>query len=306
MGEYKKKTNTGDDVFIRVQPSICACLPSLNGTHDFSSVHPTAVLLGWLGAKHKNLAKYSSIYEEMGYNIVQVVAPPSVVFALKPRNTAVFVLSLLRIIAADDRLNKGGIVFMMFSNGGAICAPYLARMFAGNYGDIVKADDEQIVKTIKDAMAAVVFDSSPCFMHIMNGARAINEGLRVPEGLFRWLVCLLFAALVSLQSIFVLNLPKCFWNGVRSADFMCPEQYLYSAKDHLLDVDRLEALIEERRQMGREIRAFRVEDAEHVMILRSCREKYTEKIRAVNEWGVNAFRRRRGMNLWNLDETPQA
>lgn len=301
MDEYKKKTNTGDDVFIRVQSS-CSCTSSLDETLDFSSAHPTAILLGWLGAKHKNLAKYSSIYEEMGYNIVQVVAPPSVIFALKPRSTAVFVLSLLRIIAADDRLNKGGVVFMMFSNGGAICAPYLSRIFAGEYRDIIKADDEPVVKTIKDSMAAVVFDSSPCFMHVMHGARAINEGLHVPEGLLRWLVCLLFAALVYLQTIFVINLPKFFWNGVRSADFLCPEQYLYSAKDHLLDVDQLEALIEERRQRGREVRAFRVEDAEHVMILRTYREKYTEKIRAVNEWGINAFRRRRGMKVWNLEE----
>lgn len=305
MEEYKKKTNTGDDVFIRIQRS---CPPPPASTIDDSQDHalhpPTAVLLGWFAAKHKNLSKYSALYERMGYNIVQLVAPPSVIFPVKPQNTAVFVLSLMRIIAADERLNKGGLVFMMFSNGGAICAPHLSMMFAGEYRDLIKADDEPVVKTVKDAMAAVVFDSAPCYMHVHSAVKAISDGLMIPHGVLRWLLHLMFATLRMLQTIFVVNYPFFFWNGVRNADFLCPEQYLYSAKDPLVDVDRLDALIEERKRKGRDIRVFRVDEADHVKLLMVHSENYKRTIQAVNEWGINAYRERRGLTPWLLDHEP--
>lgn len=302
MEEYKKKTNTGDDVFIRIQPSRSQPLGTiLDDAQDHDTHPPTAVLLGWFAAKHKNLSKYSALYEQMGYNTVQLVAPPSVIFPIKPQNSAVFVLSLLRIIAADKRLNRGGLVIMMFSNGGAICAPYLSMMFAGGYRDMIKADDEPVVKTVKDSIAAVVFDSGPCYMYIHSGVKAISDGLMIPHGILRWLLHLMFATLCVLQGIFVINYPLFFWNGVRNADFLCPEQYLYSAKDPLVDVLKLDALIEERKQKGRNIRVFKVDDADHVKLLRSHSEKYKKTIQAVNDWGVNAYRERRGLNPWLLD-----
>lgn len=303
MEEYKKKTNTGDDVFIRVQQPRA---PPPGTTPDDGRDHavppPTAVLMGWFAARHRNLAKYGSIYEDMGYNVVRVIAPASVVFALKPQQTAVFTLSLLRIIAADDRLTKGGLVFMMFSNGGAINAPHLSKMFAGEYREIIKADDEPVVKVVKEAIAGIIFDSSPCYMWAHLGARAINQGLHVPEGFLAKLVYAAFAFLCFLQRLFIVNLPLYFWTGIRNADYLCPEQYLYSTVDRLSDVPALEALIEERRQKGKDIRVFRVEDSDHVMLLRNHPGKYVETIRAVNEWGVNPYRTRVGLKPWTLSD----
>lgn len=303
MEQYKKKTNTGDDVFIRVQqPRAPPPGTTPDDGRDHAVAPPTVVLMGWFAAKHKNLAKYGAIFEDMGYNVVQLVAPASVVFPIKPRQTAVFTLSVLRIIAADDRLTKGGLVFMKFSNGGAACAPHLSKMFAGEYREIIKADDEPVVKVVKEAIAAVIFDSSPCYLHVHLGARAINEGLRVPEGFLSKLVLAVFALLCWLQRIFIVNLPVYYWTAIRNADYLCPEQYLYSTSDDLMDAPTLEALIEERKQKGKDIRVFRVDDSAHVMLLRNHPEKYVETIRAVNEWGVNPYRTRVGLKPWTLND----
>lgn len=304
MQEYKKKANSGDDVFIRIQPSRKPIPGILSHDESDQDNHPpTALLLGWLGAKHKNLSKYSALFEQMGYNVMQCVASPSTVFAVKPQNTAKFLLSLLRIIFSDDRLNKGGLVLMMFSNGGAICAPHLAKFFAGEYRDLIRTDDEPVVKTAKDAMAAILFDSSPVYMHVHLGARAINDGMQVPDGILRWIVYVLFALLCILQTVFVVFLPSFFWNGLRNADYLCPEQYIYSTKDHLQDIPRLEALIKERELKGKEVRVYRVEDSEHCMLLRKHPEEYKAVIRGVNEWGVNVFRKRKGMLPWTLPDS---
>ena len=289
MEEYKKKTSTGDDVFSRV--------------HNVSSApRPTAVLLGWLGSTHKNVAKYAAIYERMGYNTVRLVAPISIVFSLRQRTTSYFLLSLLRIIAADERLFSGGIVFMMFSNGGAILAPHLTRFFAG-VSHYVHADDELVVKTIKDSISAIVFDSAPCYLHNRSGANAIITGMNVPSGLLSWMVIFIFTCLAVMHKILVMDLPKFFWEGLKNGDYLCPEQYIYSTKDVLLDAPMLDDLIEYRRREGRDLQVFRVDDAAHVKIMIKHTEKYIETLHSVNRWGVNRWRKRTGLPDWDIDET---
>lgn len=280
MEEYKKKTNTGDDVFIRIQKSPTAASP------------PTVVLFGWLGAAHRNLDKYSALFSAMSYNTVQLIPPVSVVFAMKQRKTATFLLSVLRILAADLRLSNGGLIFVLFSNGGAVCAPHLSNMFAGLYPDLIKADDEPVVTLVKNAIAAIIFDSSPCYMHVSLGAQAINEGMKVPSGILSAIVVAVFTFLCFFQRLFFCNLPLVFWEGLKNADYLCPEQYIYSSDDHLLDTPALDALIQHRKNNGKNVHVFKVNHADHVLILRHYPDKYLEVIRAVNERGVNPWRLR--------------
>lgn len=294
-----KKTNTGDDVFITVQERLHP--PGTNTDVGRDAAHPpTVVLFGWLGARHRHLSKYSNLYKEMGYNTVQLVAPASVVFAMTPRSVAVFLLSVLRIIAADDRLTKGGLVFMMFSNGGARCAPHLSDMLNGKCGDLLKADDELVVKVVKDSIAAIIFDSSPAYIHTHLGASALNRGLGIQNEFLKMVVAVCFFLMCLFQRIFVVNLQQVFWTDVRNAEYLCPEQYIFSTADPLIDPMKLEALIEERRRNNKEVCVFRVEDADHVSIFRKHPEKYAEVLRGMNEWGVNVYRRRVGLEPWSL------
>lgn len=298
MEEYKKKTNTGDDVFIRIQTPASSQSPA--------TAAPTAVLFGWLGSKPRHVAKYATLYEHMGYNTVQTTAPFSIVFPITPRTSAFFVLSVMRILANDDRLTSGGIVFHKFSNGGAVCAPHLSRFFNGQYHDFIKPDDKVVVKTIRDSIAAIVFDSAPVYLRTDLGAQAITEALGLPSGILATIITITFTLLCYIQYLFI-NLPRYFWDGVRNACYMCPELYIYSRADHLLDVSSLEALINERESQGQAVKVWHVEDAKHVSILRKHPQQYIQTIQSINDWGINVWRKRVSLPHWippPLHETP--
>ena len=57
------------------------------------------------------------------------------------------------------------------------------------------------------------------------------------------------------------------WRGVK-------EVYMWSSKDVLLDDEKLEGLVETRRRGGGRVWKWRVEDSEHVLLLRKHRRKY--------------------------------
>lgn len=289
MDEYKKRTNTGDEVIIRLHPVQ-------------SPPRPTAVLFGWLASKHRNLSKYSTLYASLGYNTVQQIAPASTVFALHPRAHLRFLLSVLRILAADKRLTGGGIVFHFFSNGGAFCAPHLANLFGGRETvAAVEGEDDVVVEVCRKSFCGLVFDSSPCYLHTLGGARAMNEGLNLVFP-FSLIVTMTFWLLCVFQRIFVIDLQRWFWESLTSARYPCPENYIYSTNDHLLDSEKLDALIERRRRDGREIHALRVEDASHVLILRKYPDKYLQVIKSLTDGSVNDWRRSNQLDNWLPEE----
>lgn len=70
---------------------------------------------------------------------------------------------------------------------------------------------------------------------------------------------------------------------------------MYSAADARVDAAALDALV-----AARGARAWRAQDAPHVGLLRTHRAAYVRELRAVNEWGVNAWRRKRGLPEWRI------
>lgn len=293
--QYKKRTNTGDDVFIRIQ--------ALANTSD---VPPTAVLLGWFASQPKHVYKYAALYEQMGYHVVYTTAPASVVFPVSPRVTIQYVLSILRIIAKDRRLTNGGILFHMFSNGGAICAPYLSQILTASAPDVVRPDDQAVVKIVRESMCGVVFDSAPVKLASTLGASAICDGFSVSNQLIRFLVWFLFSLLCLLQRIFVVNLNKEFWNGIRVARYFGPETYIYSRADRLLDVPALEQMIQVRKNDGCNVNVLAVDDSPHVKIFVQYPQRYREALIKLHVDGVNQWRVRQQLPLWSFSRGRQA
>lgn len=307
MDEYKKKSNSGDDVFVSIQPSAGQTPPP-----------PTAVVLGWLSSKPKHVAKYAKLYQDMRYNIVQTTASHSVVFPLTMRTTAIYFLSVLRILASDDRLTAGGVVFHVFSNGGAIVAPFLSTMFhlsdpdklgtlsafPKDFFNFVKSDNLIDIEKVKKSHAAMVFDSAPVSLRISLGWKAIVEGLGLNDSILSYVIAFFFTAACLIQRVFICNLPHQFWTGIRNASYVCPELYIYSRMDHLLDVTSLEALIKERAQKGKNVRVWDVDDAEHVSLLRKYPDKYREVVQSVNDWGTNEWRKRNSLPDWTFESEP--
>ena len=279
---YKKRSNVGGEVLVRV-------------LEDSSEPAPTVVLFGWFGAKLKHVGKYAQRWEALGCSTVCCVASTSVVFSLNHRNVPRFLLSVLSIVAADRRLLDGGIIMQFFSNGGAVCAPVLSALFAGKMRDLVPSDAERTVKAIQSSLAAVVFDSAPCYMHEHMGADAFMLGLGVTPG--TWLASIIRAVYMFwtwLQHAWYGDLATRFWLGVRDADYGCPELYMYSTDDPLTDAARIEALIIERRASCKHaIYEMKVESASHVKIMLRYPDEYKCQLEGVLDWGVANWRKKK-------------
>lgn len=284
---YVMKTCVGTDVTITIT--------------DESA--PTALLLGWFGATPRSLSKYASLYRSLGYNTLQTAAPPSVVFSLSHASIPPYLLSLLRILASDPRLLSNGLVLAAFSNGGACVLPSLAAALSptapspkGHPGDAAAA------AAARAALSALVLDSAPAFPSPVALGRMLARGL----GLARrpWAAAVIergMRAVCWLQDWMHGDVRGGAWRAVRGAAYPCPELYMYSAADDLVDAEALDELVSyrKRERLG-EVRVWRVGDAPHVQLLRTHRAQYVETIRGVNEWGVNAWRRRQGFPNWLL------
>jgi hypothetical protein len=304
---YTKKTSQGTDVVITVLASPAG-----------SPVRPTCLLLGWYGSSRRNLAKYASVYRAMGYNTAQTAAPTSVVFSFTHASMRPFLLSILRMLRADTRLVAGGLVIAAFSNGGACLLPGLSQLFetappptgaakSAAFPAVVTTPalsgaDLGAIAAVRDHLSAVICDSCPCYMHAKAGADALVQGAGLSgRPYLAAVVSACFRALCLLQLLLVGNMSAKFWAGVRDARYPCPELYMYSAADKLLDEVALDEMVEHRKRgaIG-DVRVWRVEDAPHVQLLTAHPSAYVRQVRRANDWGVNAWRKRAGMPQWTM------
>jgi Eukaryotic protein of unknown function (DUF829) len=328
METYTKKTSSGTDILvsIHVEPAHATSLhpldaslrivhssPIIGAAGAAPNPRPTVLLFGWYAASKRNLAKYETIYHAMGYNSVATTAPTSITFFQSAQRP--FILSVLRVLATDPRLLAGGLVLAPFSNAGAILLPLISRLLCDLPANLASSSslareiglrDEHlpIVDAVRDATAALVLDSCPCYLHADTGANALLEGLQLRNKLLSAVVRAGFFLICMLQLVVHGNFPARFWRAMRDAKYPCPELYMYSAADTLLDEHALDELVAYRRETGcaKRIEVWRVEDAAHVMLLRTHRQQYISRLRDMNDWGVNAWRKRKFLPEWSLPQ----
>lgn len=322
METYRKKTALGTDVVVCVykdEAVTSATAPNAETNNGPSSrfggaagkaadARPTALLLGWYGASEKNLNKYAQLYSNMGYNTVCTSSPTSVTFSITHTTPLPFLLSILRVLAADSRLLSGGLIIMAFSNAGSILIPRLAQFYNRGNGpdEALKADpnfhpeDVPVVEAVIKAWAGLAFDSGPCYLHADIGARALTRGLRVADTLLGHIITVLFLALARLRILVYGDISARFWRSLRSAEYPCPEIYMYSTKDDLMDEEALDELIDYRQKSGlsKGMHIWRVEDAGHVQLLRAHRQAYVHKLEELNSWATCAYREKHGLSPW--------
>ena len=120
-----------------------------------------------------------------------------------------------------------------------------------------------------------IYDSSPCYMHLNVGARAIGEGKP-------WLVRFLLAGVFFLSIAFSMILhpywPQKYWKAMKNIRLGGSSLYLYSSVDHLCDLAPLESLIAARKAAGHDVRYHRWDDSPHVGHLRYHQQQYEELV----------------------------
>lgn len=340
-GSYDVVISNGIPISIHLAnvnlPATNSANPSSNSSlsqNKTSLFSPTAVLFGWVGASLRQLQKYGALFNAMNYHVVYVIAPVWVVFALSPSTIKTFTLSILRVVAteANGQLMAGGVVWLFFSNGGAYCAEQMGQLFQQtddkdrmegiesehNRFDNVNShkeenkvknenglgdNDDIVVRRTRDSACGFIFDSAPCYPHSNAAGSALALALGVRRGSVQeYFVHRANAILEATRRFTIGDRASVFWNAMVHANFYCPELYIYSDSDRLVDVGKLNELIATRRKQGRPVHVLRLGGSSHVSILQTHPKHYTRAIRGVNMWGVNQWRARQNIPTWAIPE----
>eukprot|EP00050_Salpingoeca_kvevrii_P007961 m.299761 g.299761 ORF g.299761 m.299761 type:complete len:367 (-) comp14237_c0_seq1:190-1290(-) len=301
-------------------------------THTARNVPPTAVLLGWAGASHAQIEPYRALYAEMGYATVAAVFPWQLL--LVSSATSAFAQALAENLIAE-RLHVGGIVFHVFSNGGAVPFLSLAEHIGSAVATAATADSpagtvpklrQRITNIVaqpqkdereaaglvgsawrlQQATAGCVFDSGPCRFDPDRSTAALASimGLKNQYLLatLRTILSVLFFALTWAQE-------SDFWTRFENWHFdtaSVSEVYLYGDKDALCDTAALSQLVQQRQKLvagsARQISQLCFSGGRHVTLLRSHPRIYRAELAGFHARCVEPWRERAGLPSWSITE----
>lgn len=229
----------------RRQRPIPLCLLALEPR--FLPLRLPQVVLGWYGSQDRHVAKYSDLLNKQGYAAVRAILPNAAVFSPIDRPRRRFAAHLLDFLdSLSPTLGDRKIVFYAFSNGGCPqggqlrSPPPLLRRWRDSTARCPRPQPlrlklparqctpvsipagggfalEQVDRLVQGSkayrhfagrIAATVFDSAPCYMHMRAGARAVAEGLSGPA---RLLAVFLFHVYLACLWIVAPNKPQLYW-----------------------------------------------------------------------------------------------
>ena len=135
----------------------------------------TVLLLGWMGAQPKHVAKYEQMYARAdGVITLQAIAKPGDVMAYRRKELLQCGLRALQKLV--EKSPKGPIVVHTFSNGGTFVWNFLVRLMHGQDKPSPSVTTEQLecLRQVQQRLVAEIFDSAAGYMTIASGLTAIG------------------------------------------------------------------------------------------------------------------------------------
>lgn len=278
---------------------------------------PTVLLCGWYGATPHLLRRHVRLFHDWGYIVIVITTPTSVVFAPRVSVPVNFCANLLAALTRaenedgreDGGFVGGGLVLVCMSTAGSMIAYGFAQLFqmidepsGKNETQSVRLDDSlkhTIIRT-RTSLAAVVFDSAPAKMHDSMGGRALASGQGVNSNSVMGQTLRALYGIYSVARRWIFDdLPSHFWGYLGTAHYGgCPELYMYSQGDTLLDVDALTELIKKRKEIGRPVQTLQIERAPHVAILKLYADIYRNTLGSFLDDALAIRRARLGHSIW--------
>jgi Eukaryotic protein of unknown function (DUF829) len=195
---------------------------------------------------------------------------------------AEFAHKLLRVA----RTKSGGsapppLLFHVFSGGGFIFTNWLLQMLADTGGREADA--------LRRSIAGVVFDSSPAAVTADVSSRALVAAIlgRPAEGIERTKRGTVRSVTLAVDGY--LRLPfvrgpllgtESAWTDEAGVAPRCPQLYLFSDRDALVDPAVIERFMAGQVALGRDVRSVRWHDSEHVDHMRAHPEEYAAAVRS--------------------------
>lgn len=249
---------------------------------DETQQSPLMVIVGWSNSKNRQVAKYSELYEKMGYTTVSV----SCQYAMYQYRYAMFYDSLF----ADDTkacidafttqrdVNKDRkVFFQLFSTPGPAMyvniMNYYYQYIQGHFGtDSYQNEDTKDVANI----SGVVFDSPTVasgnakqFANAMKG----NSTNVVTDYMFDLLGKMMYAYAVK-NSKMHNHGPEFF----RNMPVLMPQLILFSKADRIAGYEAILEYIKQQRSVGADVSYRMWDDSPHVLHYREHAEEYSKLV----------------------------
>ncbi|XP_047476357.1 transmembrane protein 53-like [Penaeus chinensis] len=231
---------------------------------------PVVFLLGWLGAEDRHLAKYCSIYNQRGCITIRYTSPTSYLFVrpkVKLMPIARKLLALLRDMSLDDH----PVFFHMFSNNGSVLYYYITQAME---------EDEAPNLMVKGC----IFDSTPSPRRLYSGVRAIYEvtpgsvWMKLCASVGMMLFLMGWRVLSVLWTIISGKLPNTPPWALVEDKARCPQLFLYSRADKLINYNDVEYFVAERQKLGIPVVTKCWDDSAHVQHYRVHPDAYSSSV----------------------------
>lgn len=248
-----------------------------------SKKKPLIVLLGWVNAQDRHLAKYSTELAAHGYSSVRAIQPTPTGFSAFQSSRDAWAQQLLARVAADHPHKR--VVLYAFSNGGAwvvestwllvTAADRLQQLRRTRWRHRYLPQQQQVTLP---RIAGIIFDSCPAYMHWAAGMEAIQSTLAPLQRVLT--VALYLFVYLPLTWLLTGYRPARFWRHMQEFSFRGdpPELYLFSHTDRLCDAGRLQELMALRRNRGAHVTSVSWPDSPHVAHARAYPADYWQAV----------------------------
>lgn len=222
---------------------------------------PVVVLLSWMGAQQKQLSKYATFYEDMGYEVHCIFNGFRT--AILPRASREQAEKVERFISAQP---DGRPVFVhAFSIGTGIYGLLLDRL----RGDLERLEG------VKKRVAGVVFDSGPAPIFPHDVAKGLHTVFPIiSKAIWEPIAGLFFAVTRARKSFGASE------EALAKFQFPSPQLYFYSLDDKVIPNihHAIEDFIDKNRQLGVEVYNKWWKKSIHASHLKMHQEEYTANL----------------------------
>jgi len=226
----------------------------------------------------KYASKYSAIYQDMGYDVIQLASMSSESIRTAGGGYRERVKTALNL--AEDLLKNGRekkVIFHIFSNGGL--KHYL------EFINLVEGDQNYF--HWKDRVKAVVLDSAPVKFSPQSAAEALTSHLSGLTKFWQYSFIYFSTSFIPIYTrIFGIDRHKNFRiDLLQRPGTWCVNNvtylYLYSVTDRVSDYQFIEAYMQQQSKNGAKVMHDRFESSAHVAHLVKYRERYQNAIKGL-------------------------
>jgi hypothetical protein len=283
---------------------------AMRNHHDWSLSLPSnstgespkaiVVLIGWWGAKPRQLQKYADIYSgDDLHTSDSSISPKSIITlsgvadprALMIKNDAVLrdyaqkgLGDVARLLQQHPRLP---VVFHVFSNGGGFVWEQMEQIIkeheeeeqAHQVGAAMDTEQTPLhrnsnLSLVRRSIRGQIFDSCPAYPS-WNATMAALEGSGLGSKSYVVLIVLktFLSVWYALESTcnWICRKPHRmmkYWNQLLDSELGPRQAFIYSTSDHVTDSTELEAFMDHRRSRGSKISVLKLHDSNHVQHFR--------------------------------------